>query len=378
MKKTGIFILLFFISLAVSSQTISVEEYINIYKDIAILEMKRTGVPASVTLAQGLLETQNGNSDLVKRSNNHFGIKCKSNWTGASVFHDDDERGECFRKYGNAEDSYRDHSDFLRNGSRYAFLFGLDPADYKGWAYGLKKAGYATNPRYPDILIKNIEANNLHQYDLPETGETAGVKKMAILNEAGEINHAEMAVNDQMNTAKNLESIKAGKTLFNRLKAVYVLKGTSMLAIATEFDITLIKLMEYNDLKSDGLLKEDQWIFLEKKLKQGNRDFYIASHNETLYNIAQTNAVQLASLVQFNNIGEHDIIKKGTKIRLRPIEAHTDSKRKSSENKFHQVQLKEGLYAISNKYKVTVQELKEWNNLTVDALKAGQQLIISK
>ena len=151
--------------LAVKGQKISQDEYIAKYKNLAIAEMHRSGVPASITLAQGILETESGNSSLVLRSNNHFGIKCKSNWNGPSVSHDDDERDECFRAYGSAEESYRDHSDFLKNSPRYAFLFNYEPTNYKDWAFGLKQAGYATNPRYPDMLIKFIETNNLQQYD---------------------------------------------------------------------------------------------------------------------------------------------------------------------------------------------------------------------
>ena len=134
----------------------SANEYIAKYKDEAIREMLESGVPASITLAQGVLESGVGNSELAICANNHFGIKCKSSWVSAGVSHDDDAPGECFRVYKTAEDSYRDHSNFLRGSDRYAFLFKLNPLDYKGWAYGLKKAGYATNNRYPDILIKNI------------------------------------------------------------------------------------------------------------------------------------------------------------------------------------------------------------------------------
>ena len=162
-----VFTILFSLTfLTLKAQRISVEEYIVQFKDIAISEMKRTGVPASITLAQGILETENGNSELVKKSNNHFGIKCKSTWTGESVTHDDDANGECFRAYTNANESYRDHSDFLKANKRYSALFNLDPVDYAGWAKGLKKAGYATNPRYPDLLIKYIEQYDLQQYTL--------------------------------------------------------------------------------------------------------------------------------------------------------------------------------------------------------------------
>lgn len=140
--------------------------YISTYKDLAIAEMQRTGIPASITLAQGIFESTAGTSELVLASNNHFGIKCKDTWTGESVKHDDDLRQECFRKYPSAIDSYKDHSDFLRTRSHYAFLFKIDPLDYKSWAYGLKKAGYATNPRYPQALIKLIEDYHLNEYTL--------------------------------------------------------------------------------------------------------------------------------------------------------------------------------------------------------------------
>jgi len=379
-KKIVIAILSFVGIARASAQTISVQEYIDTYKDIAISEMKRVGIPASITIAQGILETESGNSELVKKSNNHFGIKCKNTWTGSSVFHDDDAQGECFRKYETAEDSYRDHSNFLRGSSRYAFLFELDPLDYKGWAYGLKKAGYATNPRYPAILIKNIEDNNLQQYD-QLAGEGKPVfdeNKFKEESSKPDNNILKPVVYTEMNTAKNTESIKAGKTLFNGLKAVFAPKGASLLAIATQFDISLAKLMEYNDLKTDGLLKEEQWIFLEKKMKAGNRDFYIAEQGETLYSIAQTNAIQLESLLQYNNIKEEEIIKRGTKIRLRPAGEKAILDEVPGKIKVHEVQPKEGLYAISKMYNVPVAQIKELNSLTAEDLKVGQQLIISK
>ncbi|MBD0333844.1 MAG: glucosaminidase domain-containing protein, partial [Chitinophagaceae bacterium] len=148
MKKhkllSTIFCLVLAANIVVAQSSEAIKEYIAKFKDAAIAEMIRTGVPASITLAQGIHETEAGRSDLVLKSNNHFGIKCKENWTGESVFHDDDARGECFRKYEDPLDSYRDHSDFLKNRSHYAFLFELDPTDYEAWAYGLKKAGYAT------------------------------------------------------------------------------------------------------------------------------------------------------------------------------------------------------------------------------------------
>jgi len=164
MKKVLITIASILLLQSAFAQLITAEQYIAQYKDLAIAEMQRSGVPAAITLAQGLLETENGNSVLAKIANNHFGIKCKENWTGGRFSHDDDLPGECFRVYKDAAASYKDHSDFLRSRPNYASLFHLDPTNYKAWAYGLKKAGYATNPKYPLILISNIEQYNLEQY----------------------------------------------------------------------------------------------------------------------------------------------------------------------------------------------------------------------
>lgn len=361
------------------AQGLTPEEYINQYKDLAINEMKRMGVPAAITLAQGLLETQNGNSDLVKSSNNHFGIKCKSSWTAETVSHDDDESGECFRKYPTAEDSYRDHSNFLRGNSRYDFLFKLNPADYKAWAYGLRKAGYATNPRYPDILIKNIEKYNLEQYTL------------AAINEVPHFDASKYA-DDPVNNAIVSEQVQEEDADFtvprnlriNGLKVLYVPKGTSLLAIATENHINLEKLLAINELKKDGLLDKAQYIFLEKKQKEGNIDFCFAEAGETMYDIAQRNGVMLQNLYNYNQITSDGYLPKGTKVFLRPgiITDETNSvpqaQTASVKISMHEVLPKENLYSISKKYGVTVDQLKNWNNLTSDGIQIGQQLIVSK
>ncbi len=158
------FNLFFFFSLTSFSQSLT-NDYIKNYKDLAIEEMKLYNIPASITLSQGILESSNGESMLATKANNHFGIKCHISWEGDRVFHDDDEKGECFRKYSNVEDSYRDHSLFLANSSRYSFLFDIPLTNYKSWAKGLKKAGYATNPKYSKLLINIIKRYNLYQYD---------------------------------------------------------------------------------------------------------------------------------------------------------------------------------------------------------------------
>jgi flagellum-specific peptidoglycan hydrolase FlgJ len=163
---------LLLVTLFANSQTrLSRREYIDLYKDIAIREMHRSGIPASITMAQGCLESDNGNSSLSRKSNNHFGIKCKTGWDGPRVYHNDDALNECFRKYPTVEDSYDDHTNFLMTQPRYAFLFAHKHTDYKSWAYGLKKAGYATDPNYPERLIKIIEEENLHALDKVKPGE---------------------------------------------------------------------------------------------------------------------------------------------------------------------------------------------------------------
>ncbi|MDP4282818.1 MAG: LysM peptidoglycan-binding domain-containing protein [Bacteroidota bacterium] len=366
-----------------SAQNMTAEQYVQKYKDLAIREMKRMGVPAAITLAQGLLETENGNSDLLKKSNNHFGIKCKSSWNAGTVSHDDDAQGECFRVYKNAEESYRDHSNFLRGNDRYAFLFKLDPTDYKGWAYGLQKAGYATNPKYPEILIKNIETNNLEQYTLEAVDEVPVFDGSKYKSESPE-KSADVVQDTDSETAPQ----PAARLSVNGSRALFASKGTSLLAIATENNINLARLLNINDLTKDGLLEKDQFIFLEKKQKTGNRDFCIAQPNETLYDIAQNNGVILQNLLDYNNLSADDHIEAGTKIFLRP-QLITDSVQssdaqtliantQSTNSNIHEVQTKESLYSISKKYGVSIEQIKEWNHLQNNHLQIGQKLIISQ
>jgi LysM repeat protein len=385
MKKAFLFIVSLYFFPSAFSQKISAEQYIKTYKDNAIREMKRMGVPAAITLAQGLLETENGNSDLLKKSNNHFGIKCKSSWTAEGVSHDDDAIGECFRTYKDAEGSYRDHSNYLRGNDRYAFLFKLDPRDYKGWAYGLKRAGYATNPRYPEILIKNIEENNLQQYTMVAVNEVPVFDASKYQSDPEEKAFNEIVKskgssnNQQVNIVSNTSKEKID---INGSKAIYETKGRSLLAIATENNINLNKLLEYNDLQKDGLLEDDQFIFLEKKSKEGGKDFYIVQNNESLYDVAQKNGIRLQNLYEYNNLKGDENIFAGSKLNLKPTSKDQPVLVKEipviTPVKTYAVQPKEGLYAISKKYGVTVAQLKEWNNLTDDNLKVGQQLIVSK
>lgn len=371
-----IFAVLFSIaSLTSVAQRISVEEYIEQFKDIAMNEMKRSGVPASITLAQGILESENGNSELVKKSNNHFGIKCKSTWTGESVTHDDDANGECFRAYTNADQSYKDHSDFLRGNKRYGSLFNLDPEDYAGWARGLKKAGYATNPRYPELLIKYIQQYELQQYTLlalnkqPQT-DIAKAEENKTEQPVDAVTQKVVNENDVAIAVNEPDKI----TSINSTKCVFVKKGTSLLVIANNHNVSLSKLMDFNDMTEEGLLGKDQFIYLQKKSKTGEKEYYIVEPGETLYDIAQSNGIQLKHLLEYNNLKADSKVNVKTKLFLQPTRQNTDIQK----SKVHRVGPKEGLYGIARTYNVTVQQLKEWNRLDSDNLKIGQEIIVSK
>ncbi len=380
MYKPGIAILFLLISFCANAQRITIEQYIEQYKDIAISEMKRSGVPASITLAQGIHETESGNSELVKKSNNHFGIKCKSTWTGENVFHDDDANGECFRAYTNAEESYRDHSDFLRSNKRYAFLFKLDATDYTGWAKGLKKAGYATNPRYPDILIKNIEQYNLQQYTVEGFNEIQNPDASKFENDKEKKPLVEVYNDKALGQNENISGSDATEAVMtiNKTKCVFAKKGTSLLAIANKNNISLAKLMEFNDLTEEGILNKDQYVFLHKKSKTGDKEYYIVQPGETLYDVAQKNGIQLKCLKEYNDLINSETVEPNDKLFLQPGLKKPGTEVEKADYKMHLVAPKEGLYAIARKYNVTVQQLKEWNKLDTDHVKIGQEIIVYK
>jgi len=373
-----VFILLFICgNIACRAQVFTPAQYVEMYKDLAIKEMKRMGIPAAITLAQGILESESGNSELVKKSNNHFGIKCKSSWTGSSVFHDDDLSGECFRKYDKAEDSYRDHSNFLRGNQRYSALFKLDVTDYKGWAFGLKRAGYATNPSYPQILIKNIEQYNLQQYTLQGAADVpvfdAGKYEDDSVAAPAPVTATVPSKEDDDNSVLDHPDMVL---TINKSKCVFVKKGTSLLVIATKNNININKLLEYNELAEDGILGKNQYVYLQKKSKTGDKDFYIVQEGETIYDIAQKNGIQLQYLLDYNKLNSGDVIAAGRKLLLRPGPVQNTGT--ETMGKIHIVKAKEGLYAIAKKYGVTMQQLREWNDLKSDDLRIGQEIIVSK
>jgi LysM repeat protein len=313
MQKLRKNILLFFFLVSVTSyaqDTEVIKNYINTYKDFAIQEMQRTGVPAAITLAQGIHESGAGKGKLVLESNNHFGIKCKSNWTGETVKHDDDLNGECFRKYSSAEESFKDHSDFLKNSQRYASLFSLDPQDYTAWANGLKKAGYATNPDYPQVLIKLITDYHLQDYTLiamnkqPDKNGTATKESSA----AEIVTVASDQAKPQEINVPLIENPKQvypeGEFKINETRVVFIKKGTSFLSIAIQYKIDLAKLFEVNELTEAEASDKDQLIYLQRKRKTGNNKVHVVQAGETLHDIAQQEAIRLESLLELNLLEE--------------------------------------------------------------------------
>lgn len=293
--------------------------YIDQYKDLAIAEMQRTGVPASITLAQGIHESGAGGSKLAMASNNHFGIKCKSNWTGESVKHDDDAKGECFRKYPSSEDSYKDHSDFLKNGQRYAFLFSLEATDYQGWANGLKKAGYATNPKYPQVLIKLVEDYQLQDYTLIALGKLSATSRFVAAVE----NYQKITQAEEKQEVKSVKqpgispSYPEGEFKINETKVVFVKKGISFLSVAKQYSLDLSRLFEFNDMRPSIEAEKDQLIYIQRKRKTGNADFHTVQIGETLHDIAQLQAIRLESLQELNWLKKNDIPAVGEKLSLK-------------------------------------------------------------
>jgi hypothetical protein len=289
---------------AQSSQDIL--NYISAYKEIAISEMQRTGVPASITLAQGIHETLAGTSDLVRQSNNHFGIKCKEGWTGTVVYHNDDSRGECFRGYNSPLDSYMDHSDFLKNSSRYGFLFKLDPMDYEGWAKGLKKAGYATNKRYSEILIRLIKDYNLQQYSLVAAGKG---------KDPTDASPSPTLPDSPAETA--MEAYPREAFYINRTKVIFARAGTSLLAISDQYGIPLFRLVDFNGLGAqENVIQKDQLLFLQRKRRLGGTEFHIVKRGESLYDIGQAEGIRLESLMTLNQLSNDEQPAAGEKLYL--------------------------------------------------------------
>ena len=278
------------------------QSYIDQYKDLAIEEMIRYRVPASITLAQGILESGAGSSELTRKGNNHFGIKCHD-WTGRTIYHDDDELQECFRAYDNALQSYEDHCKFLRNGQRYRSLFSLPITDYKGWANGLKAAGYATNPRYASQLIGIIELYKLYQYDNAKSYDKFMAKRSG--------------TDQPVDRNGQLYSIH----IYNKNYYLYARQGDTFKMIGKEIGISYKKIARYNERDSKDPLVPGEIIWLKKKQKRADKEFknrpHIVRAGESMYSIAQYYGIRLKSLYKMNGISPDESIRVGQRLKVR-------------------------------------------------------------
>jgi LysM repeat protein len=300
MKRTIFSLLCLFSALQMTlSQSISwnqrYQDYFDQYKDVAVEQMLKYHIPASITLAQGVLESGAGRSELATRANNHFGIKCNG-WIGRKSYHDDDERNECFRAYDNVYESYKDHSIFLTTSKRYSSLFQLKLTDYKGWAKGLKACGYATSPTYATKLIEIIQLYKLYQYDTAK-----GYDKF------------------QTQQVKNgdLRHIYA----FNKNYYLIARKGDTFRSIAKEVDVSYRKLAKYNERNKNDKLEEGEIVWLKKKRSKAPKDYKGRSHyvksGESMYSISQRYGIRLKKLYKINNLPPDYQIRVGEAIRLR-------------------------------------------------------------
>lgn len=418
MKKFAwIFILMLIVISLFSQNRNTPEQYIELYHQIAIKKMIEHKIPASITLAQGILESASGNSNLATKANNHFGIKCHTGWEGDTYIMDDDEKNECFRKYKKAEESFNDHSLFLTTRPRYKFLFDdFETTDYKSWAHGLKKAGYATNPNYPQLLINLIERYDLAKYDKMRPNQTTKPTKP--------VEEKPVIADVSIPRGAYYTDKQKGIYVYNRIRTVQS-KGRQVIDLAVEYDIPLKKLLKYNDLQDGDTFSEVQNVFLQPKRKKATEKEHIVAERETLWEVSQKYGIKLSSLYKFNllNIGEE--VAKGEIIYLRqkrdtrpqtlryddiipprsipaeikikeetakvpdlpinPIQEKEESfeilpldelpKKPTVEKPAtHTVQPGETLYFISNKYYVTLEELMKLNDLKNYSISVGQIL----
>lgn len=277
------------------------QQYINQYKDLAIHEMLRYGIPASITLAQGLFESSAGRSELSVKGNNHFGIKCHG-WEGRGIYHDDDEKGECFRAYDNVLQSYEDHSRFLKDNSRYANLFRLSRTDYQGWAYGLKACGYATNPRYAQKLIEIIQLYRLYEYDSAKDYD----RFMAKHN----------ATDQPARVGGRLHPIH----IYNKNYYLNARQGDTWKSIAKEIGISYRKLAKYNERSRKDSLVPGEIIWLKKKRSKAPKEYkrrpHIVKNGESMYSIAQQYGIKLKSLYKKNDLDKDYQLRVGDRLKL--------------------------------------------------------------
>ncbi|MBW6496889.1 MAG: glucosaminidase domain-containing protein [Bacteroidales bacterium] len=319
LKRLFVFTVLFCLILpgyADGQRRITREEYIETYRDIAIEEMRTNGIPASIKLAQGILESGFGNSELATRANNHFGIKCNG-WTGRSVLQDDDAKNECFRAYNDPVESWRDHSQFLLTRPWYAPLFKLDPTDYKAWAHGLRRAGYATNPRYAQLLIRVIEENNLSQYDKMAMNMLAELPASPNLRNASSRPARPARTQTVEDFAPvSFEAVRTVQTN-NRVKYILARQGDTPERIAEEMSMRAWQIERYNELENGRTIKPGQIVYLQPKRKQAVKAVHVAQPGETMYDISQQHGIRLDQLLSRNNMQEWQQPQPGQKILLK-------------------------------------------------------------
>lgn len=296
MKNKYTYIFIFLNLITWSQNKMTPTEYISEYKEDAIKEMYLHKVPACITLAQGMLESGNGNSSLCRNANNHFGIKCHKGWSGKTFMMDDDTANECFRKYECALDSYSDHSQFLFSRSRYSKLFELPLTDYKGWCYGLKSAGYATDPKYPERLIELIEKYKLHEITITETTPKQNFPS-----------------HDEIKSNMAIREVYR----FNHIRFVIAKDNDSFYKIANDFNLELDEILEYNDLSKSDKLSFGQKIYIEKKRRKALEPIHVVQKNETLKSISQLHGIRLSSVCKKNRLKPDDKLKVGDVLYLR-------------------------------------------------------------
>ncbi len=423
-KLLPLFASLIFLS-AGAQQKQEIVNYIEQYKQAAVDEMVRSKVPASITLAQGILESAAGTSVLSRNSNNHFGIKCKDEWTGKKYYHDDDRPQECFRVYNSVRESFADHSDFLLTRPRYAPLFQLPITAYKYWALGLKEAGYATNPKYASIVISYIEGYKLDEFDKlgvamieekeklmkrPPATEpmTAHVTSKVVVTEVNNNEPHKQIVTEVKNAQTGREEL-----VVNGIRAVKAMPNEDPFKVAYEYGIDYSNIMSYNDLTTGDRFKEGEFIFLQSKRARGADATYTVKTGESMRDVSQKTGVKLRDLYLKNSMKMNDQAHAGETLNLQekrsdaPLtmtyyeylkaQSKTEQSRHSTavnasaslnndipnltkENNSgeYQVQRSDTLYSIARKFNTSVEQLKEINNLETSELKAGQTLVVSE
>lgn len=311
--------------------------YIEKFAPLAVAEMYRSGVPASITLAQGILESGNGQSELAQKANNHFGIKCHTGWNGGKYMYHDEVGRECYRKYSHPSESYRDHSDFIRSRDRYKFLFDYRVTDYKAWAYGLKKAGYATDPKYPKKLINLIEEYDLGQYDRKPAsfGKTGNLKSFGKKAEVQQTSkHPAQKVHKlpppptvaeqvkELTPRQNEEfSFNLSRKVYslNSVPFVYAESGDTYASIASSYNLFKRELLRFNDLKKECELSPGTVVYLKPKRNHAARGIrkYVFEEDDDLREVSQRFGVRVASLRRINGFNKGYVPCAGEVIRLR-------------------------------------------------------------